>query len=1332
MMGSLDCRSLGYFHISRHSLQRIMSDNANFLNDRETVEYFNILMEDHKNVMKFAQETILQRQKMEAERNTQLKSRWSKGKKDFNDSNMSEDNDPYPWLDKDDPRRNMTDRECLENYIDLSDSDITEREKDKLHKVLYKYKKAFSLRDEIGLCQSMEVELELRDETPFFIRPFPIKESDKDIVDKEMRKGCLLGILKKGMSSYSSPIMLIPRKLSGIPRIVTDFRHLNSRLFTLQPSIPLVRDAIQILGASGCEILSLADLRDAYHTLRLSERSKKFCGITPYYGSDSYLHQRLGMGLSVSPAIWQNFIPKVLQEIPNHRKNHLAIMDDCLVFSKKYDYLKHLTDLFKALIRNGLKISPRKCKLFKTSLVYMGHQVSIIDGIPHITRVKSRVDAIVKLDPPKIPKNCKQFCGMVNYLSMFLKDLQTKLIPIYHLTKKSVPFHWGELQQKAFEQIKKDLTEAPVLAMPNSEGHMVLVSDTSKTACGSALYQEQKGRYRLIAYFSKKLPLSAQRYSISELELTGIYANVLAFKHLLRNVHFTLYCDHSALVHIMNGKKEPPTLRLKKLIENLSDFKFDIKFLRGKDMFVSDFLSRHPDSEESCNDPIIPVAFLMKEIELSQHSPKFLDWLNIMLDSREMVAYKESPFKECKCERIMNMNEPFQVLTRSMAKTVKADVPAMYPLKGDHKKPEKSQIGIIEVKDTDEVGQDEVQIIPNQQPDIEDNIMAEIDNVNIPDIVSRPVAQNVPKVNMIGLQVPPVLNEPIPMKSVKRATSMINYDQILTSVNIDVTLRGQLPPFDMEKSFDATQASVEQYPDLESLFREDKPLFKPGTEISLFMKHIPKQKELDKFVNYLKQRVIHDCKVPLSAKELKAEYHVDPYFKDIVKYLEKDYCRYVGKAQTVFKMQCEDYVLVNGVLFKIRYGKEDKGEPSLVLCIPEKFIPTVLYQYHTPLLAGHPGVIKLYDTIKQRYYFPGMFNLVREFVECCLECQSMKGKTDGPRIQYARIPLDTRTMARMSMDIKEMPESELGFRYILVCVCEFTNWMKTIPLADQKAQTIVMALYFKICCEYGTPKALICDEAPAFQSVALQEYFKALNIQLIYISPMNHGSNRSERYIRTLNDIITKCLVGTGNNWPLYVPSATFAMNCQVSQVTGFTPFQMVYNKQPSDKLSFDFDPTKSGIKVDTPLYMIFMDQSKLLINQMIMRRKKYEAESQLVRESRKYPDVHGYAVGDLVLINHSPSSVLKAPSRKLKRDWVGPFKIQAIIDDSHYMISDWTGQLSHKRFHVNRLKPFSLSLGKVKDGKLQTVHNTRELFRIWKNIKEDIAIDKSSRHTQT
>ena len=104
--------------------------------------------------------------------------------------------------------------------------------------------------------------------------------------------------------------MLIPRKLGGIPGIVTDFRHLNSRLVKLNSSIPLVRDVIQILGASEAEVLLSADLKDAYHTLPLTKKSQQYCGSTPYYGKSTYIYERVGMGLSVSPTIWQNFIKK--------------------------------------------------------------------------------------------------------------------------------------------------------------------------------------------------------------------------------------------------------------------------------------------------------------------------------------------------------------------------------------------------------------------------------------------------------------------------------------------------------------------------------------------------------------------------------------------------------------------------------------------------------------------------------------------------------------------------------------------------------------------------------------------------------------------------------------------------------------------------------------------------------------------------------------------------------------------------------------------------------------------------------------------------------------
>ena len=82
--------------------------------------------------------------------------------------------DKYPWLDKDDPRRNMTDREIIEKFVDLSKSELTEKEKKELYDLFVKYREAFSLRDEIGECPNMEIEIELEDETPFFIRPYPI------------------------------------------------------------------------------------------------------------------------------------------------------------------------------------------------------------------------------------------------------------------------------------------------------------------------------------------------------------------------------------------------------------------------------------------------------------------------------------------------------------------------------------------------------------------------------------------------------------------------------------------------------------------------------------------------------------------------------------------------------------------------------------------------------------------------------------------------------------------------------------------------------------------------------------------------------------------------------------------------------------------------------------------------------------------------------------------------------------------------------------------------------------------------------------------------------
>ena len=130
---------------------------------------------------------------------------------------------------------------------------------------------------------------------------------------------CYMGILKEGFSAYSSHVMLISRKLTKDKRVVTDFRHLNVRIAKNNLAYPLVRDTFSVLGSSKCEVLSVLDLKDAFHSWRLSEISKKYCGILPYFGSASYLYQRMPMRLNISPFIWQSYINMILDYLQSKR-----------------------------------------------------------------------------------------------------------------------------------------------------------------------------------------------------------------------------------------------------------------------------------------------------------------------------------------------------------------------------------------------------------------------------------------------------------------------------------------------------------------------------------------------------------------------------------------------------------------------------------------------------------------------------------------------------------------------------------------------------------------------------------------------------------------------------------------------------------------------------------------------------------------------------------------------------------------------------------------------------------------------------------------------------
>ena len=144
----------------------------------------------------------------------------------------------------------MSDRETLEKYINLYNTCLLEEEKKEVMDMLYKYKEAFSLRDEIVTCPNIEVGINVMDKSPFFIRPDHFTEEDKKVIDKEMKCLCYLGKLKEGFSPYSSPVVLISRKVTYDKRVVIDFRHSNVRIVKNNLAYPLVRDTVSVHGNS--------------------------------------------------------------------------------------------------------------------------------------------------------------------------------------------------------------------------------------------------------------------------------------------------------------------------------------------------------------------------------------------------------------------------------------------------------------------------------------------------------------------------------------------------------------------------------------------------------------------------------------------------------------------------------------------------------------------------------------------------------------------------------------------------------------------------------------------------------------------------------------------------------------------------------------------------------------------------------------------------------------------------------------------------------------------------------------------------------------------------
>ena len=1133
----------------------------------------------------------------------------------------------YPFLEDSDPRLKMYDHEIIDRDITFKHSVLDPDQQLKVKQLLFKYKDALSLHSEVGNTK-LTIDFDLTDDSPFYIRPYTVSAAEKPIIDRELQKLVQMGVLKEAQTAYSSPVLLIKKKGTKNLRLVTDFRHLNSRIVKRNLPFPLVKEAMQAIGEAQPQVLTVLDLKEAYHCLNLSSRCQDFCGITSYFGGKAFKYLRLPMGLSVSPCEFQCHINSILSSI-NARKYCIGIMDDLIIYSKSLsDHHKHVENILAALEKNGLKISPAKAKLFRTKVVYMGHEILVNKTTQGIRPLRDRTEAIRKLPVPKTKRQLKGFIGKVSYLAMYLPKLQILLKPLHKISGKKSDFIWGHEQQTSFDKILELLVKPPILSLPRSHGLFRLYVDTSKLGVGASLWQIQDGQERLLAYFSKALAKSAQHYGISELELTGIYIAVSAFRYLLKNTAFEVYTDHASIPQIMKAKTEPTTDRLKRLLEKLSSYAIKIGFCKGSSLVIADYLSRNPICSELsvCDDISFPMLTRKQAAAQRIRMPTV----------RQTVDNQTS-------KQVYKPNAPPVVAVAPPAVAVAPPPVAVAPP------------SVAVAPPPVAVAPPPVAVAPAPVP---------VDPAPAPD---APVIAPAALPEYQPAQDPPARILP-QVPALARAPRERHIEPYIP----------QRTPQVMTDDVTQVQETHTQPPP--ALLRKQVPLQLDVEEV--ITRHLPKQSETNRLLDKISKTRLQNVHLPYNKRELAKLQSQCPNFKDIYDFISEGILPAPKIAARRILSQSEHFVIIDQVLFRL--PSHDNAE--LTIAIPQEIVPEILFMYHDSLLACHQGIARVTATIKQKFYFPRMHQIVTNYIKSCQTCQARKSPVDNERPFHLNIPVNYVPFETVHCDLKTMPPSSRNHKFLLTLVCNITRFVILVPLVNKDAKCVAEAILERCIFQFGPFKEFVSDQGKEWDNTVVAYIFAALKVKQRFVSVGNHKSNKSERFIATVSQLLTSYLTNNGRNWHLFTTSVAYAYNSFASPtLANYSPFYLVYLRHPPTVFAC---PPTTQVSLGYQEYVTLLKSRLENVGKIMLDIQTKLQHKQAIAQNKKVKNPPTYTVGMLVYVLAPSASSLQIASRKLRLDYVGPFLIKEMLDRSHVILQTLDNKQVNTIIHVCRLKP--------------------------------------------